>query len=110
LTVLYAGLFAAAMLIVCGVGQVMVVRHAEASVRGELAASGSIFDRLWIMRAGSLIDTADVMAHDFGFRSAIASGDRETIASATENLRHRARVPYAFVVTQDGDVISDLSP
>jgi diguanylate cyclase (GGDEF)-like protein len=105
LAVLYTGLFAIAMLSIGLVGQVMIERHAQSSVRTELVASGSVFDRLWALRAKSLSDSADVMAHDFGFRAAVASGDQATIVSALTNLRQRVGVPYAFVVTQDGAVI-----
>ncbi len=107
LAVLFAGLFAAAMLMVAIVGQVLIVRHARASVRTELAASGSVFDRLWTLRARSLVNTADVMARDFGFRAAVASGDRATIRSALDNMRARAGVPYAFVVTGDGGIVGN---
>ncbi|PXA87788.1 GGDEF domain-containing protein [Nostoc sp. 3335mG] len=97
------------MLAVGVVGQVMVERHAQSSVRAELVTSGSVFDRIRALRASSLGDSADVLARDFGFRAAVASGDQATILSALANLRQRVGVPYAFVVTQDGDVIGAAS-
>ncbi|WBO21494.1 putative bifunctional diguanylate cyclase/phosphodiesterase [Sphingomonas abietis] len=107
LVVLYTGLFAIAMLSIGLIGQVMIENHAQSSVRTELVTSSSVFDRLWALRAKSLADSADVMARDFGFRAAVASGDQATILSALANLRQRVGVPYAFVVTQDGDVTGD---
>ena len=107
LVVLYAGLFAVAMLIVAVAAQVMIQRHARESVRAELTTSGSVYDRIWALKAHSLVDSADVLARDFGFRSAVASGDRPTIESAVANLRKRVGVPDAFVVDQDGDVIGN---
>ncbi|WP_454884804.1 putative bifunctional diguanylate cyclase/phosphodiesterase [Sphingomonas oryzagri] len=105
LALLYTGLFAIAMLAVSVVGQVMIERHAQSSVRAELVTSGSVFDRLRALRASSLADSADVLARDFGFRAAVASGDNATILSALANLRERVGVPNAFVVTQDAQVI-----
>ncbi|MGY4395863.1 diguanylate cyclase (GGDEF)-like protein [Sphingomonas sp. UYAg733] len=105
LAVLYAALFAVALLVVAVVGQVMIRSHAQSSVRAELATSGQVYDRIWALRAKSLAGSADVLARDFGFRAAVASGDRPTIESAVGNLRERAGVANAFVVDQAGDVL-----
>lgn len=107
LAVLFASLFAVAMIIFAGVGQVMILSHARDSVRAELSTSGSVYDRLWALREKSLADSADVMARDFGFRTAVASGDRATIDSAVANLSQRIGATNAFVVDQAGDVIGD---
>ncbi|WP_242186153.1 EAL domain-containing protein [Sphingomonas sp. CARO-RG-8B-R24-01] len=107
LSVLYTALFAAALIVVAVVGQIMILNHAKQSVRAELATSGSVYDRIWALRARALASSGDVLARDFGFRSAVASGDRATIASAVANLRERADVPNAFVVDQSGEVIGD---
>ncbi|HEU4961363.1 MAG TPA: EAL domain-containing protein [Sphingomonas sp.] len=107
LVVLYAGLFSVALLIVAIAAQVMIQRHARESVRAELTASGSVYDRIWALKAHSLTESAGVLARDFGFRSAVASGDTPTIESAITNLRQRVGVPEAFVVDQNGDVIGN---
>ena len=105
LAVLYALLFAAALVVVAIVTQTMIRSHARESVAAELAASGSVYDRLWALRAKSLTGSADVLARDFGFRSAVASGDRPTIESALINLQARAGVERAVVVDLDGAVV-----
>ena len=102
LAVLYAALFAAALIVVAVVAQAMIRNHARASVTAELATSATVYDRLWALRARSLAASADVLARDFGFRAAVASGDRPTIESALENLRARAGVSAAAVVDVDG--------
>ena len=107
LTVLYAILFALALIVVAVVGQVMIVNHARQLVIAELSTSGSVYERIWALRAKSLAGTADVLARDFGFRTAIASGDKPTIESAVSNLRERAGVSSAFVVDQAGEVVGD---
>ncbi|QQV76220.1 EAL domain-containing protein [Sphingomonas aliaeris] len=107
LAVLYAGLFAITIVAVAIVAQVMIRNHAQNSVRAELSTSGIVYDRIWALRAKSLTGSADVLARDFGFRSAVASGDGPTISSAVANLRARAGVANAFVVDTGGDVIGD---
>ena len=107
LMVLYAGLFALALLVVALAAQVMIRNHAQDSVRAELTTSGTVYDRIWALRAKSLSNSADVLARDFGFRTAVASGDRETIISAVSNLRERAGVANAFVVEMNGEVMGD---
>ncbi|WP_229839622.1 putative bifunctional diguanylate cyclase/phosphodiesterase [Sphingomonas glacialis] len=83
-------------------GQFVIWSNARTTVRAELSASGSVYDRLWALRAQSLGDTASVLARDFGFRSAIASGDRPTIESALANLGQRADVQQTFFVDTAG--------
>ncbi|HEX8484818.1 putative bifunctional diguanylate cyclase/phosphodiesterase [Sphingomonas sp.] len=102
LAVLYAILFAAALTAVAVVAQVMIWNHARGSVTAELASSGTVYDRLWALRAQSLTASADVLVRDFGFRAAVASNDRPTLESALENIRARAGVSAAAVVGVDG--------
>ncbi len=104
LSVLYASLFAVTLVLLAVVAQAMIWTHARDSVRQELITSGSVYDRIWLLRSQSLIASADLLSRDFGFRAAVASGDRPTIASALANISHRAEVTAAFVVDQDGQV------
>lgn len=104
LAVLYGILFALCLLVVAIVGQLVIWKNARESVRAELIASSSVYDRIWALRAQSLGDSASVLARDFGFRSAIASGDRPTIESALANLSARANVPQTFFVDAMGNV------
>ncbi|MES3092420.1 EAL domain-containing protein [Sphingomonas aerolata] len=104
LSVLYASLFAVTLVILAFVAQAMIWMHARDSVRQELIASGSVYDRIWSLRSQSLIASANLLSRDFGFRAAVASGDRPTIASALANISYRAEVTAAFVVDQDGQI------
>ncbi|MEO9129684.1 MAG: cache domain-containing protein [Sphingomonas sp.] len=110
LAILYAALFTLSLIGVAVVAQIMIWGHARESVRAELAASGAVYDRIWALRAKSLADSAGVLARDFGFRTAVASGDRPTIESAVSNLRERADVPNAFVIDMAGDVLGNGPP
>ncbi|MDP1028160.1 EAL domain-containing protein [Sphingomonas sp. KR1UV-12] len=110
LATLYAALFAVALIGVAGVAHLVIAGNARASVTAELAASGTVYDRLWALREASLKGAADVVARDFGFRSAVASGDASTIASALDSLRMRAGVPTAMMVDLDGKVVGATGP
>ena len=104
LAVLYGILFALCLLVVAIVGQLVIWQNARDTVRAELSASSSVYDRIWALRAQSLGNSASILARDFGFRSAIASGDRPTIESAVANLSARADVTQTFFVDPMGIV------
>ncbi|HEX4695963.1 putative bifunctional diguanylate cyclase/phosphodiesterase [Sphingomonas sp.] len=83
-----------------------VAEHsATDQVERELAATGTVSDRLWSQRAAQLGGAAGLLARDFGFRAAVATGDKPTIVSALDNLKRRMGVPVAFVVGADGNVV-----
>jgi signal transduction histidine kinase/AmiR/NasT family two-component response regulator len=109
LTVLFAGLFVAILVLILSAVYAAVARNAERIVRGELAASGLVFDRIWALRSHELSSGAGVLAHDFGFRAAVATQDAATIQSALTNLRARLGIDEAFVVGLDGQVLAASS-
>ena len=102
LTVLYAALFGAAMILVSLAVYGAIAANAERTVRDELTATGAVFDQVWDLRSGRLQDGAGLLARDFGFRSAVASRDAGTIVSALDNLKARLNVDIAFMVNIDG--------
>lgn len=104
LTVLYAGLFGASLLLVAVAVYAAVASNAERQVRGELQASGTVFDRIWALRKQQLEDGAVLLSRDFGFREAVATGDEATIRSALTNLSGRLGADAAFIVGVDGRV------
>ena len=104
LAVLYAGLFAIAMLCIAGLLYGVVVHNSKAQVRKELIANGTVFDRLWDQQTSQLRGAAGVLARDFGFRAAVATNDRGTIESALSNLRQRVGLRTAFIIDVDGNV------
>ncbi|HYD37922.1 MAG TPA: EAL domain-containing protein, partial [Allosphingosinicella sp.] len=105
LAVLYAGLFALALSLVAAALYVIVARTVENQVRSELVASATVFDRLWKMRSRELGNAAGVLARDFGFREAVATGDPRTAASALDNLKARLGLRVAFIVNYDGGIV-----
>ena len=106
LTVQFALLFAAAMLLVSAALSSVISGAASRQVASQLTSSGAVYDRLWQQRAHELQSAAQLLARDFGFREAVASGDRATMQSALGNSAARLRVRSAFIVAADGRVTS----
>jgi diguanylate cyclase (GGDEF)-like protein len=104
LTVQFALLFAAAMLAVSAALSTFIAGAASHEVEGQLQSSGAVYDRLWHARAVELQNAAQLLARDFGFRAAVATGDRPTMQSALGNAAARLKVESAFIVTADGKV------
>jgi diguanylate cyclase (GGDEF)-like protein len=106
LTVQFALLFAAAMLIVSAALSSVIAGSASREVASQLQSSGAVYDRLWQQRAHELQSAAQLLARDFGFREAVASGDEATMRSALGNSASRLKVRTAFIISADGRVTS----
>src|SRR5438270_7638771 len=109
LTVQFALLFAAAMLVVSAALSSFIAGAASREVESQLQSSGAVYDRLWQQRSHELQNAAQLLARDFGFRAAVASGDQATIQSALGNAAGRLRVRSAFIISADGRV-SGIDP
>jgi EAL domain-containing protein (putative c-di-GMP-specific phosphodiesterase class I)/HAMP domain-containing protein len=110
LTVLYAGLFGLALMLVAIAVYTAITASARGVVRGELTASGAVYDQLWSSRSAQLEQGAAVLAQDFGFREAVATDDAPTVRSALENLSARQGVDGALLLGVDGYAISAGTP
>ena len=106
LTVQFALLFAAVMLAVSAALSTFISGSASHQVEGQLQSSGAVYDRLWQQRTHELQNAALLLAHDFGFRAAVATGGEATMQSALSNAAARLNVRSAFIVTADGRVTS----
>jgi diguanylate cyclase (GGDEF)-like protein len=106
IALLYAALFALVLGLVVSLAAGALARFGEASAARDLAANARVFDEILAARARQMADQADVLAHDFGFREAVATGDAPTIASALTSLEARARSDMAFVLTLEGEVLA----
>src|SRR3954469_4984168 len=104
LTVQFALLFAGAMLAVSLALSTFIAGAASNEVQSQLQSSGAVYDRLWQQRAHELQNAAQLLARDFGFRAAVASGDQATMQSALGNAAARLKVRSAFIITADGRV------
>ena len=104
LTVQFALLFAAVMLAVSTALSTFIAGSASREVQSQLVSSGAVYDRLWQQRSHELQNAAQLLARDFGFRSAVATGDGATMQSALRNAAARLKVRTAFIVSADGKV------
>ena len=105
IALLYAGLFALVLGVVISLAVEGLERFSEASAARDLGANARVFDEILAARAGQMGDQAGVLAHDFGFREAVATGDMPTISSALASLENRVRTDEAFVLTLEGEVL-----
>ena len=101
---LYAGLFAAVLAVVVIIAGQGIAHFAEEASTRDLAANARVFDEILELRARQMRSTTDVLSRDFGFREAVATNDRATIASALDSLRSRSSGSSAFVVGYDGSL------
>ena len=106
LTVQFAVLFAAAMLAISAALSLLISGSASRQVESQLQSSGAVYDRLWQQRAHELQNAAQLLARDFGFRAAVATGDGATMESALGNAAARLNLRTAFIVTEDGRATS----
>ena len=101
---LYAALFAivlASIMVIVGQG---IGRFAEDATTRDLAANARVFDEILDLRARQMRSSTDVLSRDFGFREAVATNDRPTLASALDSLRERSGSSAAFVVGYDASL------
>jgi diguanylate cyclase (GGDEF)-like protein len=110
LSTLYGSLFAIALAFIAVASNIVLAQHVRQNAAQELETSANVFTRLWDFRTKSLVDNADILARDFGFREAVATGDEPTIASALTNVRGRIGDGAAFTVFSDGRIVGDGAP
>ncbi|HEY5610395.1 MAG TPA: diguanylate cyclase, partial [Thermoanaerobaculia bacterium] len=70
----------------------------------ELRVGSRVLDQILSSRGRQLHDTVRVLAADYAFREAIASGDRPTITDVLGNHGSRIDADVAFLVSLDGTV------
>lgn len=80
---------------------------AQSTLREELRLGARVFERLLQQNSRRLVESAAVLTSDFGFRAAVASRDRDTIASALRNHAARINASGVAVVGLDGVVVAD---
>jgi len=82
-------------------------RIAEQVIGEELVTGERIFGRLVAQSTSSLADAARLLAADFGFRTAVATGDVATIASALANHGSRIDASLVMLASLDGQLVAD---
>lgn len=109
LTLLYGTLFVLVTILSLAATRAAIERYAEETIRRDMQTGSAVFDRITTMQLRQLNRAAMVLAGDFGFREAAATGDGATIASALASLRDRFQLDRALFVGLDGSVAGDVA-
>ena len=107
LILLLVGLLVAALLAttIAVLRTTFVVTQEQA--RDDLTVAARVFQSLLEARQEQLLDNAELLANDFGFKDAVTSEDTPTIASALRNHGNRIGADAAFVVSPGGTIRAD---
>ncbi len=82
-------------------------RSLRRTIRDELRVGARVFNSTLSARGHQLSDTVRVLAADFAFREAVASGDRPTITSVLNNHGSRIAADAVFLIGLDGSIEAD---
>jgi diguanylate cyclase len=85
-------------------------RAVETRSAAQLRSGGALAENLISFRAGQLANGVAVLAADFGFREAVASGHVPTILSAARNNAQRIGADLVLVVDTHGQVLASTAP
>ncbi len=95
-------------LVIAAAFMVSTFRDEENRARERLQVASGVIREILARRNQLLVNTLNVLVDDFGFRSAIASGDQATLSSALDNHSQRFRADLAMLADRDGNVINSL--
>ncbi|WP_369975915.1 putative bifunctional diguanylate cyclase/phosphodiesterase [Xanthomonas bundabergensis] len=84
-------------------------RSVAAQLDDELRTGERVWQGIDQRHDEQLLQSASVLADDFGFRAAVTSGDIPTMASALRNHAARVRAPSALLLSADGQFLAGLS-
>jgi diguanylate cyclase (GGDEF)-like protein len=85
----------------------VVTQSTHDGIERDLSAGQGIFESLRKQDDQHLAEAASLLSADFGFRQAIGTGDRNTIASALANSASRIDAGLGVLVGLDGTVLAD---
>lgn len=84
----------------------VIKRDGENTMRRSVALAGAVFDEYISNRSEQLQTAAGVLAADFGFREALATGEPETIRSMLRNHLARIEADLGLLIDPQGQVIA----
>jgi diguanylate cyclase (GGDEF)-like protein len=80
----------------------------KSRAREQLNVAGDVAQEVVQRRTQLLVSQLSVAAEDFGFRSAVASGDLLTMTSALENQSDRVDADFALLTDNEGNLLANL--
>ena len=87
-----------------------VEQTVEGRAAGELSAGGVFIEQMIRFRAAQLASGVSVLASDFGFREAMASGEPDTQLSAAQNQVKRIGADLMLLLDKQGAFITSTRP
>ncbi|MGH8138604.1 MAG: putative bifunctional diguanylate cyclase/phosphodiesterase [Steroidobacteraceae bacterium] len=106
LLVLIIGLVVVTQTVTLAAVLASTAHNVEARAAEQLRSGGSFAQQLIRFRAGQLANGVAVLAADFGFREAVASGDAPTIISAATNNAQRIGADMVVLMDTRGKVLA----
>ncbi len=107
LTVLFAGLFFFALLLIGATTYAMIDAATQRMARTQLNAASAMFERAARLRSAHLQEGAARAADDPRLAIALAQDESATIRDALSRLRARLQADRAFIVTRGGLLIGE---
>jgi diguanylate cyclase (GGDEF)-like protein len=83
-------------------------KHAENQLNSSLEVAQKVFEQVLSNRENLLYNSASVLTADFGFKQAVATGDKATIDSALYNHGKRIEADLMALISLDGTTISSV--
>jgi diguanylate cyclase (GGDEF)-like protein len=84
--------------------------NVEARAAEQLRSGGSFVQQFIRFRGSQLANGVAVLAADFGFREAVASGDVPTILSAARNNAQRIGADIVLLLDTQGNLVASTAP
>jgi diguanylate cyclase (GGDEF)-like protein len=109
LLVLIIGLVVVTQTVTLAAVLASTAHNVESRAAQELRSGGSFAQQLIRFRAGQLANGVGVLAADFGFREAVASGDVPTIISAATNNAQRIGADRVLLTDIHGKVLASTA-
>ncbi|MBV8658129.1 MAG: EAL domain-containing protein [Burkholderiales bacterium] len=107
IVVFFVGLLAAVLIAAFLVVNAADLRISHDTSAKELRTGERIFHRLLEQRGAQLQQAANVVALDFGFRQAVATGETDTIVSVLQNHGSRIHAQLVMLSSLDNHILAD---
>jgi diguanylate cyclase (GGDEF)-like protein len=110
LLVLIIGLVVVTQTVTLAAVLASTAHNVEARAREQLRSGSSFVQQLIRFRGSQLANGVAVLATDFGFREAVASGDVPTILSAARNNAQRIGADIVLLLDTHGALVTSTAP
>lgn len=78
----------------------------QQQLASQVATAGVFLQQYLQSREANLLNSAEVITKDFGFRQAVASGDVPTITSMVHNHSHRMQADLLLITDRQGNFVA----